>query len=100
MENLDVRMMADRVLIKRKKPEEVTPGGIVLPDITKKRLAEGTVMASGPCSNTDVYEEAPIEEGDHVLFVPNGGVDITLKGEDYVVVSLCDIFLVVGSPED
>jgi len=95
MERLKVRMMVDRVLVKRKTPEEVTPGGIVLPDVSKKILAEGTVVAVGPCSNTDLHEESPVTEGEHILFFPNGGVDIELAGQPYVVVSLCDIFMVV-----
>jgi len=82
-----LRPLADRIVVKPAEEEEVTKGGIVLPDTAKKRPREGEVLAVGPGKLLDSGERAPMEVsvGDIVVYSEFGGTEISIGDDDYVI---------------
>ena len=88
-----LRPLGDRIVVKPGKEEEVTRGGIVLPDTAKKKPREGEVLAVGPGKRSDKGEHIPMEVkvGDIVLYAKYGGTEIKLEGEDLIILRESDI---------
>ncbi len=82
-----VRPLADKVLVQPKKEEEKTAGGIVLPDTAKEKPQEGTVVAvgTGRLLDNGNRAEMSVKEGDVVIYSKYGGTEITIDGEDYLL---------------
>ncbi len=82
-----LRPLGDRIVVKPGKEEEVTRGGIVLPDTAKKKPREGEVVAAGPGKLLENGQRAPLEVsvGDVVVYSEYGGTEITVDGDDYVI---------------
>jgi chaperonin GroES len=85
--------MADRVVIKPLPKEEVTKGGIVLPDTAKEKPIEGKVIAVGPGGMSDDGKRIPMEVkvGDVVLYAKYAGTEIKEDGEDLIILRESDI---------
>jgi len=94
---MKIRPLNDRVLVKRLEEEEVTKGGIIIPDTAKEKPAEGEVVAVGPGRLDDKGKRVPVElkAGDRVLFSKYGGTDVKLDGKDYLIMREDDILGVV-----
>jgi chaperonin GroES len=82
-----LRPLGDRLVVKPGKEEEVTRGGIVLPDTAKKRPREGEVLAVGPGKLLENGERAPVEVsvGDVVVYSEYGGTTIEIGEDEYVI---------------
>jgi chaperonin GroES len=82
-----LRPLGDRIVVRPGKEEEVTRGGIVLPDTARKKPREGEVLAVGPGKMLDSGERAPVEVsvGDVVVYSEYGGTEITVNGEELVI---------------
>ena len=82
-----LRPLGDRIVVKPGEAEDVTKGGIVLPDSAKKRPREGEVLAVGPGKLLDNGQRASMEisVGDVVVYTEYGGTEITVGDEDYVI---------------
>ncbi len=82
-----LRPLGDRIVVKPSKEEEVTRGGILLPDTAKKRPREGAVVAAGPGKLLENGERAPLEVavGDVVVYSEYGGTEVTVEGTDYII---------------
>jgi chaperonin GroES len=82
-----LRPLGDRIVVKPGKEEEVTRGGIVLPDTAKKKPREGEVVAAGPGKLLESGQRAPLEVsvGDVVIYSEYGGTEVTVDGQDYVI---------------
>ncbi len=96
---LKIRPLDDRVVVSPKEAEEVTAGGIVLPDTAKEKPQRGAVVAVGPGRLLDSGErgEPSIKEGDEVIYSKYGGSDIEVDGEEYKILREGDILAkVVG----
>jgi len=96
---MNIKPLGDRVLIKQIASEEVTKGGIVLPDTAKEKPQEGEVLAVGPGKLLDNGQRAPMEVqvGDKVLFAKYAGSEIKQDGEEYMILNAeRDILAVVG----
>ncbi|MBB4211147.1 co-chaperone GroES [Rhodothalassium salexigens] len=91
------RPLHDRVLIRRVESEEKTAGGIIIPDTAKEKPQEGEVLAVGPGAKNDKGEVAPLDvkQGDKVLFAKWGGQEITIDGEDLLILKESDILGIV-----
>jgi len=91
-----LRPLGDRVVVKPGEEEQVTKGGIVLPDTAKKRPREGEVLAVGPGRLLDSGQRAPIEisVGDVVVYSEFGGTEITVGDEEYVILEESSILAV------
>jgi chaperonin GroES len=77
----------DRVIVRVTEAEDVSPGGIVLPDTAKEKPKKGKIVAVGPGKLMDSGDISPLEVkvGDSVVFEEFGGTEITIAGEDYTI---------------
>lgn len=94
---MNIRPLQDRVIVKRVKEEEKTKGGIIIPDTAKEKPIEGEVVAVG---NGKVQEDGKlraldVKAGDRVLFGKYSGTEITLEGDDVLILREDDILGVV-----
>lgn len=94
---MKIRPLNDRVLVKRLEEEEMTKGGIIIPDSAKEKPAEGEVVAVGPGRLNDKGARVPVElkAGNRVLFSKYGGTDVKLDGESYLIMREDDILGVI-----
>lgn len=93
MAKIKVRPLDDRVVIRPAASEEVTTGGIVLPDSAKEKPQRGEVVAVGSGRLLESGERASlsIEVGDIVIYGKFGGVDMEVNGEDVKILRESDI---------
>ena len=86
---LNISPLGDRVVIRPGPEEEVSEGGIVLPDTAKKKPQEGEVLAVGPGKVLEDGKCAPmaIKVGDIVIYEKYGGTEITVGGEELVILT-------------
>ncbi len=98
MAKLNLKPLADRVIVKPMEPEETTKGGIILPDTAKEKPIEGTIVAVGPGKVSDDGKVVKLEvkEGDKVLYGKYSGTEVTVEGEDYLIMRESDIFAIVS----
>ena len=94
---MKVRPLNDRILVKRLEEEEMTKGGIIIPDSAKEKPAEGEIVAVGKGKVNDKGDriKLDIKVGDRVLFSKYGGTDVKLDGEDHLIMREDDILAVV-----
>lgn len=92
-----VKPLDDGVLVKQCDAEEVTAGGIVLPDTAKEKQQRGIVMAVGPGKLLDSGERGTmsVKKGDEVFYAKFAGTELKLDGEDVVILKESDILAVV-----
>jgi chaperonin GroES len=92
-----IRPLGDKVFIKRLEAEEKTPGGIVLPDTAKEKPKKGKVIAVGDGKQLESGEKAPfqVSKGDTVLFGSFAGTEVTVDGEEYLLMSEEDILAIL-----
>jgi len=85
--------LGDRVVVKPMPKEEVTKGGIVLPDTAKEKPQEGKVIAVGPGRLTDDGKRLTmdVKEGDVVIYAKYGGTEIKEDGEELIILRESDI---------
>ena len=83
----------DRVLLRRLESDNKTAGGIIIPDTAKEKPAEGEVVAAGAGLRDETGKLQPlaVKEGDTVIFSKWSGTEITLDGEELLVVKETDI---------
>lgn len=95
---MKVRPLHDRVLVQRLDNEETTKGGIIIPDTAKEKPQEGKVVAVGTGRILEDGSKKPLEikKGDKVLFSKYGGTDISIDGEDYLIMREEDILAVIN----
>jgi chaperonin GroES len=88
-----IQPLGDRVLVKPMAKEEISRGGIVLPDTVKEKPQEGEVLAVGAGKLSDKGVRVPMEVkvGDMVLYTKYGGTEIKLEGEEYMILRDSDI---------
>ena len=87
------RPLHDRVLIKRVEQDNKTAGGIIIPDTAKEKPVEGEVVACGNGARTEDGNVVPLDvkQGDRVLFTKWAGNEVTIDGEELLVMKESDI---------
>ncbi len=92
------RPLHDRVLVRRIEAEEKTAGGIIIPDSAKEKPSEGEVVAVGEGARKDSGELiAPtVKAGDRVLFGKWSGTEVTLNGEELLIMKESDILGIIA----
>ena len=97
MSKINLNPLADRVVIQPKEAEEKTSGGIILPYTVKEKPVEGTIVAAGPGKVADNGElvKMDVKVGDKVLYGKYSGTEVTLGGEEYLIMRESDIFAVI-----
>ncbi len=95
---MNLKPLADRVVVKVLEAEEKTASGIVLPDKAKEKPQEGEVKATGPGKVLDngTRLDMEVKVGDKVLFSRYAGTDVKVEGEDYLVLRQDDILAVTS----
>jgi chaperonin GroES len=96
-QRMNFRPLHDRVVVRRVDAEERTKGGIIIPDTAKEKPMEGEVIAVGPGARNEKGELAPmdVKAGDRVLFGKWSGTEVTLDGEDLLIMKESDIMGVI-----
>ena len=91
------RPLHDRVLVRRVAEEEKTAGGIIIPDTAKEKPQEGEVIAVGNGAVGDDNERVPLDvkAGDRILFGKWSGTEVTVDGEDLLIMKESDILGIV-----
>jgi chaperonin GroES len=89
---MKLKPLGDRLLVRPVEEEETTASGIVLPDTAKEKPQKGKVLAVGDGKMED-GKRIPLDvaEGDEVLYSKYGGTDITVDGEDLLVLRESDV---------
>lgn len=92
-EDLNVRPLHNRILVRRMQEEEKTSGGIIIPDTAKEKPQRGEVVATGKGRITEDGKTLPLEVrvGDKVLFGKYAGTELKLEGQDYLMISEDDV---------
>jgi chaperonin GroES len=98
MSKLNLKPLADRVIVKAMEAEETTKGGIILPDTAKEKPIEGTVVAVGPGKTADDGKlvKPEVKVGDKVSSGKYSGTEVTVEGEEYLIMRESDIFAIIG----
>jgi chaperonin GroES len=89
----------DRVLVKPNAAEEKTAGGLFIPDTAKEKPQKGTVIAVGKgkyADQTGSLIPLHVKAGDTVMYGKYGGTEITIEGEDYLIMRASDILMKVS----
>lgn len=89
---MTIKPLSDRVLIEPAKAEEVTAGGIIIPDSAKEKPLKGVVKAAG---NGTKDEEMVVKTGDTVLYGKYAGTEIEVDGEKLLMMRQSDILAIV-----
>ncbi|MFT5666242.1 MAG: chaperonin GroES [Vicingaceae bacterium] len=90
--SVNVKPLADRVLVEPAAAEEKTAGGIIIPDTAKEKPQKGIIVAVG---NGKPDEPMTVKEGDTVLYGKFAGTEINIEGKDYLIMRESDLFAIV-----
>ncbi len=88
-----VRPLGDRVIVKRIEEEEKTEGGIIIPDTAKEKPQEGKVIAvgKGKLNEDGKLQPLDVKKGDRVLFNKYAGSEVTLEGDEHLIIREDDV---------
>ncbi len=97
---MTLKPLADRVIVKPAVAEEKTKGGIIVPDTAKEKPVWGDVIAAGPGRVSEEGKHVPMEvkKGDRVLYGKYSGTEVTIDGEEYLIMRESDIFAIWPNP--
>ena len=89
----------DRVLVRRVESDEKTKGGLIIPDSAKEKPAEGEVVSVGEGARKDSGEliEMAVKAGDRILFGKWSGTEVTIDGEELLIMKESDILGVTAA---
>jgi len=93
-----VTPLADRVVVKQLEEAEQMRGGLYIPDTAKEKPSQGEVVAVGPgkLSDEGARLEMDVSVGDKVLYGKYSGTDVTLEGEEYLILRETDILAITS----
>ena len=96
--SLSLRPLHDRIVIQRLESEEVTAGGLIIPDTAKEKPIKGKVLAVGPGARNDSGQLNPmdIKVGDCVLFGKWSGTESKIDGVDLVIMKESDVLAILN----
>ena len=94
---MSIRPLGDRILVQRVEEESTTAGGIIIPDSAKEKPQEGKVKAVGSGRVTDDGKTQPLDvkKGDKVLFSKYAGTEVTLDGDDHLIIREDDVLGII-----
>ena len=95
---MSFRPLHDRVLVRRVKEEEKSKGGIIIPDTVKEKPQEGKIVAVGTGTRSDDGKVTPLDvkAGDRILFGKWSGTEVTIDGEELLIMKESDILGKIG----
>ena len=92
MTKLNIKPIADRVVVEPALAEQKTAGGIIIPDTAKEKPQKGIIVAVG---NGKKDEPMTVKEGDEVLYGKYAGTEITIEGKEYLIMRESDIYAII-----
>jgi chaperonin GroES len=94
---MNLQPLEDRIVVRPAEAEEKTASGLVIPDTAKEKPQQGEVLAVGPGRRSDSGELIPMEisVGDKVVYSKYGGTEITIEGEDLLILNARDVLAIV-----
>ena len=93
-----IRPLADRVVVKALDESEQMRGGLYIPDTAKEKPQQGEIVAVGPGKLSEQGErlEPEVEVGDTVLYGKYSGTDVTVDGEEFLILREADVLAIIG----
>jgi chaperonin GroES len=90
---MKIRPLQDRILVKRIEEEEKTKGGIIIPDTAKEKPSEGKVVAvgNGKVREDGTVQPLDVKRGDRILFSKYSGTEVTIEGEEHLIIREDDV---------
>jgi len=92
MTKLNIKPLADRVLVEAAAAEQKTSGGIIIPDTAKEKPMKGKVVAIGTGKKD---EPITVKVGDNILYGKYAGTEITVEGKEYLIMRESDIYAII-----
>ncbi|MDH5559752.1 MAG: co-chaperone GroES [Deltaproteobacteria bacterium] len=94
---MKIRPLHDRVIVKRREAENKTASGIIIPDTAKEKPQEGEIIAVGSGIKREDGKITPLDvkKGDKVLFGKYSGTEITIDGEEYLMMKEEDVLAII-----
>jgi chaperonin GroES len=98
MAKVKIKPLADRVVVEPMEETEEMRGGLYIPDTAKEKPMQGTVVATGPGRRTDKGDliAVELEQGDRVLYGKYSGTEVTVDGNEYLIIKESDVLAVLG----
>lgn len=90
---MNVKPLADRVIIRPAQAEEVTAAGIIIPDSAKEKPLKGTVIAVGPGTKDEVME---LKDGDTVLYGKYADTELEIEGDKVLIMRQSEVLAILG----
>jgi chaperonin GroES len=97
---MNLKPLDDRIVVRPSEAEQTTISGIVIPDTAKEKPQQGEVLAAGPGRRSELSGDLVplgVSVGDIVIYSKYGGTEITIEGEDVLILTSRDILAVVGN---
>ena len=96
---LKVKPLSDRVVVEPAPAEDMSSGGIILPDTAQEKPMEGEVLETGSGARDEVGKLVPLDvkKGDKILFGKWSGTEVKMNGEDYLIMKESDIMGIITS---
>jgi chaperonin GroES len=98
MHHMNLKPLDDRIVVQPNEAEQTTASGLVIPDTAKEKPQQGKVLAVGPGKRTENTGELiplGIEVGQTVLYSKYGGTEVTVEGDDLLILSSRDVLAIV-----
>ena len=95
---MNFQPLHDRVLVRRIEGDDKTKGGLIIPDTAKEKPAEGEVISCGEGARKDSGELIPmgVKQGDRVLFGKWSGTEVTIDGEELLIMKESDVLGIIN----
>jgi chaperonin GroES len=96
---MSLQPLEDRIVVRSSEAESTTASGLVIPDTAQEKPQQGEVIAVGPGRRSDTTGEiipVDVEVGDTVVYSKYGGTEITVKGEDLLILNARDVLAKIG----
>ena len=92
-----IKPLGDRVVVQPKEAEEKTDSGLYIPESAQDKPQKGTVVAIGPGRVEDGTQiDMTVEEGDEILYGKYAGTEVTLNGQEFLIMRETDIFGIIN----
>jgi chaperonin GroES len=90
---MNIRPLQDRIIVKRLDGDEVSPGGIIIPDSAKEKPQEGKVIAvgKGKIGEDGKLQPLDVKKGDKVLFSKYAGTEVNIDGDEHLIIREDDV---------
>jgi chaperonin GroES len=95
---MQIKPLADRVVVRPLEQQEVKKGGIIIPDTAKEKPMEGEIIEVGPGRINDEGKRMvpEVKKGDRILYGKYSGTEVTVDGQEYLIMRESDIFAIIA----